>query len=160
MPSVHADPDQTDAGAYGMVISLIATTVKRLGAVCLAFVVLWHVARHAGPQACEAIVHVARPGVIVSVDTRSYRVDSIEDSPVVCELTPGTHTVKVQRDELLLGEEDFTVEAGKQVVLYPIARRMAAPAVASSGPESVSASESARPVGLAVRITKPAAINH
>ncbi len=143
-----------------MVISLIATTVKRLGAVCLALVIFWHVAQHAGPQAGEAIVHVARPGVIVSVDTRSYRIDSIEDSPVVCELTPGTHTVKVLRDDLLLGEEDFTVEAGKQVVLYPIARPRAAPALASSGPESVSASESARRVGLAVHIPKPTAINH
>jgi hypothetical protein len=143
-----------------MVISLIATTVKRLGAVCLAFVVLWHVARHAGPQVGQAIVHVPRPGVIVSIDNRSYRIDSIEDSPVVCELAPGVHTVKVERDVLLLGDEDFTVEAGKQVVLYPIARPMAVQAVASRGPGSVPASGSARPAALGHRIPKPAAINH
>jgi hypothetical protein len=160
MPADHADPDLTDAGVYGMLISLIATTVKRLGAVCLAFVVLWHVGRHAGPQAGEAIVHVPRPGVIVSVDYRSYRIDSSADSPVVCELAPGTHTVKVLRDDLLLSEQDFTIEAGKQVILYPVARPMAAPAVASIGPERVPASESARPAGLAVRIPKPAVINH
>jgi hypothetical protein len=160
MPVDRADPDLTDAGVYGMLISLIATTVKRLGAVCLAFVVLWHVGRYAGPQAGEAIVHVARHGVIVSVDNRSYRIDSIGDSPVVCELAPGTHTVKVYRDELLLSDEDFTVEAGKQVVLFPIARTRGVPAVASIGPGSVPASESVRPAGLAVRIPKSAAINH
>jgi hypothetical protein len=143
-----------------MVISLIATSVKRLGAVCLALVILWHLAHHAGPQVGKAIVHAPRPGVLVSIDNRSYRIDSLAESPVVCELSPGAHTVKVHRDELLLGEEDFTVEPGKQVILHPIAHWAATRVAVSSERESVPASTSARPAGLAIRIRKPAAINH
>ena len=74
-----------------MDISLIATLARRLGAVCLALVIFWLVARHAGPQRGTAIVHVLQPNVVVAVDDRSYLVESIAQSPVVCDLEPGPH---------------------------------------------------------------------
>ena len=102
-----------------MDISLIATLARRLGAVCLALVIFWLVARHAGPQRGTAIVHVLQPNVVVAVDDRSYPVESIAQSPVVCDLEPGPHLVKVRQAGLLLGEEEFTIEAGQEVVLCP-----------------------------------------
>jgi hypothetical protein len=159
LPADHADPDQTDAGVNRMVISLIATSLKRLGAVCLIFVILWHVVLHAGPQEGTAIVHVSRPDVDVSIDNRSYHVDSMEESPLVCELPPGVHEVKVSVDGLILGEESFTVEPGKEVVMSPITRaaaKLAASGAGGTGP----ASESNRREGLAVHVRKHAAVRH
>lgn len=155
MPADHANPDLTDAGDYGMVISLIATTVKRLGAVCLAFVLLWHLVRHSGAEVGKAVVYAPRAGVLVSIDHRTYRIDSLKDSPVVCELNPGVHVVQVRRNELLLGEENFTVAPGKSVAVFPLRRR----ATASNRPESPPSSPSARAEGLAVRIRTPEEIN-
>jgi hypothetical protein len=139
-----------------MVISVIATTVKRLGVICMALVLLWHLARLSGAEMGKAIVYAPRAGVLVSIDNRTYRIDSLADSPVVCELSPGVHIVQVRRDELLLGEEDFTVEPGKEVSVFPLHHPVAAPAAASSQGESPPSSPSARPEGLAVRIRKPA----
>jgi hypothetical protein len=152
MPSDHADPHLTDAGVYGMVISLIATTLKRLGAICLAFVLLWHLARHSDVEMGKAIVHAPRAGLLVSIDNRTYRINSLADSPVVCELSPGVHMVQVRRDELLLGEEDFTVAPGRDVAVFPLRHPPAAPAAVSSQRESPPPSQSARPESLAVRI--------
>jgi len=159
MPADHADPDLKDAGVYGMVISLIATTVKRLGVICLALVLLWHLARLSGAEVGKAIVYAPRAGVLVSIDNRTYPIASLADSPVVCELSPGVHLVQVRRNELLLGEEDFIVEPGKAVSVFPLHHPVAVPAAASSQGESPPSSQSARPEGLAVRMRRHAEID-
>ena len=132
-----------------MDISLIATLAKRVGAVCLAMVIFWHVVRHAGPRQGTAIVHVPQSNVVVAVDDQSYHVESIAQSPLVCDLEPGSHVVKLRHGGLLLGEEDFTVEAGKEVVVCPFHRLEAAAAAASGGSES--RPEAIGPPGLMVR---------
>ena len=108
-----------------MLISLIATTIKRLGAVCLVFVIVWHVARHIDPRQGKAIVHAPRPGVLVSIDHLTFPVSTTAESPVVCSLDPGYHFVKVVWDGVILGEQRFTVEPGGEVVLGPFDRPVA-----------------------------------
>ena len=133
-----------------MDISLIATLARRLGAVCLALVIFWLVVRHAGPQRGTAIVHVLQPDVVVAVDGRSYPVESIAQSPVVCDLEPGPHVVKVTHGWLLLGEKEFTVEAGQEVVLCPF-QDPENPEVAGAGGRGLAPEVT----GLAVHTRRP-----
>jgi hypothetical protein len=57
------------------------------------------------------------PEVDVSVDDESYRVKSLWESPVVCELRPGRHTVRMIRYGQVLYEEEFTLAAGEERIL-------------------------------------------
>ncbi len=104
-----------------MDISLIATLIKRLAAVCLASVVVWHVAQHAGRKQGRAIVHVSQPDVMVEVDDRTFHVGSLKHSPVICDLDPGPHRAEGWRNGRLIGERRFEVEAGREVVVRPSA---------------------------------------
>jgi hypothetical protein len=100
-----------------MDISLIATLMKRLGVICFALVMFWHVAHPGGPRRGRAIVHVSRPDVVVVVDHRDYRVESVAQSPVVCDLEPGEHMAQARRGEVLLDEQIFTIEPGKEAIV-------------------------------------------
>ena len=50
--------------------------------------ILWQVHDHCGSMKCVAYVHVATPGVDVTVDDQTYRVETLWESPIVCELLP------------------------------------------------------------------------
>jgi hypothetical protein len=138
-----------------MVISLIASLLKRLGAVCLAFVIIWHVTQHAAPRLGKAIVHVSQSDVVVIVDQRDYSVRTFAESPVICELEPGDHTVQVWRRGVLLGEEHFTVESGKETVVAPFDRPHS-DTHAATDPTVPTAQPNSGP-SLAVRIRRPTA---
>lgn len=127
-----------------MNISLVATLAKRLGAVCFLLIVLWHAGRHAGLWRGRAIVHVAEPEVTVNIGARQYRVVSMRESPLVCELEPGVHMAEVWRRGKLVGQETFVVESGKDVVVYPLSRRTGAVAGGPTRP----AQRKARPAHL------------
>jgi len=134
-----------------MTISLIATLLKRLGAVCLAFLIFWHASHHASPWRGKAIVHVSEVGhVLVAVDQKLYRVDSLADAPVICDLEPGPHVAQVWLRGVLRGEEHFTIEPGKEVVIAPFDHPAIEGAPNSDRPEP--AAQMAPGAGLAVRI--------
>jgi hypothetical protein len=101
-----------------MILSLIATLVKRLGAVCIVFVILWHVTDHTGPRRGKAVVHVSRPDVHVVIDYRDFPVASIAQSPVVCELEPGNHVASVRHGKVMLDEQSFSIDPGQEIVLH------------------------------------------
>jgi hypothetical protein len=104
-----------------MVISFIATWFKRLGANCLAFVILWHLTSHDAPRRGKAMVHLASPDhAVVSIDHDLYRVNSAADTPVVCELAPGRHVAQVWRNGFLVGEQAFTIEPGRVAIIGPL----------------------------------------
>ena len=136
-----------------MVISMLATLLKRLGVVCLAFVVVWHITQSSTPRWGKAIVHVSRTKrAVVSIDHADYLVRSAMESPVVCDLDPGSHLVQVWEAGKLLGERRINVVAGEEVVVPPFVR-----------PASVQVGEGDRPEtngGLAARIqdSPPAAV--
>jgi hypothetical protein len=102
----------------GMMLQTIAYTLgKPVGAVILGGAVLWQVARHSGPSNGRALVHVSTTPVELAVDCAVYRVESLDDSPVACELKPGRHAVEMVRDGKVLYYEEFDVIAGRDVVL-------------------------------------------
>ena len=139
-----------------MAISMIATLLKRLGAVCLVFVIFWHITQQAAPRRGKAIVHLAdADDVMVAIDQRNYRVESAAETPLVSDLEPGAHTARVWQHGVLLGVKHFTIQPGKQVVIAPFTRR---PVGGASG-SSRAAAEKTGAAELAVRIGRSAPTN-
>jgi hypothetical protein len=90
---------------------------KPLGALLLGGVILWQVAAHVTPPHGRALVHVSTTPVEVAVDDHVYRVPTLYVSPVVCELKPGRHTVRMLRDGRVLYREEVSIVAGEDVIL-------------------------------------------
>jgi hypothetical protein len=97
--------------------SLVVGTVKGLSALALGGVILWQVHDHCGAMKAVAYVHVVTPEVDVTVDRQTYRVETLWDSPIVCELRPGRHLLRMLRSGRVLFEQEFTLDAGQEVVL-------------------------------------------
>lgn len=96
---------------------IFITVGRRVAGLALGVVVLWQVAEHAGPSRGRALVHVSCvPGDVV-VDQNVYHVDSLEETPIVCELRPGRHVARMLRDDRVLYQEEFAVSAGEEVIL-------------------------------------------
>lgn len=102
-----------------MILSLIATAVKRIGIVCVVLLIAWHGLRHEAPAKGTAVVHIPEAGVVVWIDNRPFPVSRMVDEPVVCELLPGMHRVEIRHGPLTLGAQRFLVEPGKEAVLWP-----------------------------------------
>jgi hypothetical protein len=101
---------------------------KRVASFVLGGLVLWQVAEHAGPSKGTAVIHVAIPNADLKVDDDSYRVADPRQSPLVCELKPGPHSIRLLRDGQVLYREEFDVAAGKDIVLVAWDEHDSAPA--------------------------------
>jgi hypothetical protein len=106
--------------------------VKAVGGLALGGAVLWQVAAHSGPPNGIAYVHVSTPQVDVMVDERTYHIQSLWDSPIVCELRPGKHSLQMSRYGQTLFAEEFTLKAAEEVVLTAWERPEIAPATPAS----------------------------
>ena len=51
------------------------------------------------------------------VDDVAYQVESLWETPIVCEISPGRHILRMSRGERVLYEEEFTLGPGKEIVL-------------------------------------------
>jgi hypothetical protein len=102
----------------GMLLQSISYAVgKWVGALILGAVVLWQVVEHAGTTNGGAIVHVSTTPADVTIDDAAYHVDSLEQTPIVCELRAGRHKVRMLREGRVVYEEEFTIVAGQELVL-------------------------------------------
>jgi hypothetical protein len=97
--------------------SLSYSLAKPIASVLLGGVILWQVAEHAGSSKGRAIVHVSTPKVEITVDDAPYWVESLETTPIVCDLTPGHHVVRMHREGRVLYQEEFSVDCGGEVIL-------------------------------------------
>jgi hypothetical protein len=77
----------------------------------------WWVVEHVGGPTGTAVVHVCEPGVDLAVGDRTYRVEQRTDAPLVCELPPGRHELRMSRGDRVLYREVFTLGRGEQLVL-------------------------------------------
>jgi hypothetical protein len=96
---------------------LVFGTAKALGALALGGAILGQVLVHSVPTKGIAYVHVMKPWVTVTIDDQTYWVEAIRDTPIVCELCPGSHMLRMLRSENVLFEEEFTLDPGQEVVL-------------------------------------------
>jgi hypothetical protein len=97
--------------------SFVMAVGKRSAALALGTVVLWQVAEHTGPTRGRAVVHVATLPADLVVDGNVYRVEDLHTTPIICELRPGRHTAQLIRGEQVLYREEFTLDAGDEVIL-------------------------------------------
>jgi hypothetical protein len=102
---------------FTLIRTILAATIKGIGALALGGAILAMVARNCGPRQGVAYVHVLATCVDVAVDEFGYRVESLGETPIVCVLPPGRHTLRMSRDQVTLYEEEFVLEPGKEVVL-------------------------------------------
>ena len=79
--------------------------------------ILWQVVIHIGPQYGIAYVHVSTPNVDVMVDDERYHIESLWETPIVCELSPGSHVLRMYRSGRLVYEENFSLGVGQDIVL-------------------------------------------
>jgi hypothetical protein len=105
----------------------IFVMIKGMATVGLGGVVLWQAAIHARYDTCIAYVHVSMINVEVAVDDSEYRIESLWQSPIVCELAPGRHMLRMYQTGRVVYEEEFTLENGQQVVLTAGERPKEAP---------------------------------
>jgi hypothetical protein len=100
-----------------LIRSLALLIVKGIGALALGGAILWQVTEHCGALKGIAYVHVAHPQVNVTVDDETYWVETLWDTPIVCELRPGRHMLIMTQKGRVLSEQEFTLEPGQEVVL-------------------------------------------
>ena len=53
----------------------------------------------------------------MTVDNETYHIDTPAESPIVCELRPGKHGLRMTRNGETLYEEKFTLRPAEEVVL-------------------------------------------
>jgi hypothetical protein len=97
--------------------SLILSAAKWVSALLLGGGILWQVADHCDATKARLILHVTKRNVDVTVDDATYRVETDWETPLVCELEPGRHTVRMLREGRVLYEEPFTVAPSEEVIL-------------------------------------------
>jgi hypothetical protein len=97
--------------------TMIFALVKGIGAFGLGGLILWQVVIHIGPQYGVAYIHVPTPNVDVTVDDEKYHIETIWETPIVCELSPGPHVLRMSRSGRVVYEENFSLGVGQEVVL-------------------------------------------
>jgi hypothetical protein len=97
--------------------TIFTALIRGAGSLALGCTILGYVAAQAGPQGCEAAIHVTEADVHLWVDGESYRVDSWRDAPILWPLRPGRHVLRMLRGGRILYEETFTLGRGEEVVL-------------------------------------------
>ena len=100
-----------------LIQTLCVALAKRVGALLLGGVILWQVSVHSGPTKGQAVVHVSVPKVEVTVDQARHWIETLWDTPIVCDLHPGRHTVRMYRSGRVVYEEEFTIAAGQELIL-------------------------------------------
>ena len=97
--------------------SLIIWTGKGIGAFGLGGAILWNVAVLCGPLNGTAYIHVSTPNVEVMVDDVHHHVETLWETPLVCELSPGPHQLRMIRSGKTVFEQEFSLGVGKELVL-------------------------------------------
>ena len=100
-----------------LIRSIVLGIVKGVVALALGGAILWEVVEHCGPAKGIAYVHVAKSQVNVTVDDETYWVESLWETPIVCELRRAATTLRMLQNGHVLFEEEFTLEPGEEVVL-------------------------------------------
>ncbi len=100
-----------------LIQALCMAQAKRAGAVVLGGAILWQVSLRCGAMTGQAVVHVSMPNVVIAVDDATYWVETLWETPIVCDLPPGRHTVRMHRSGRVVYEEEFTLATGQEVIL-------------------------------------------
>jgi hypothetical protein len=90
---------------------------KMIGSLLLGGVILTQVASRVGPHHGRATVHVMTAPVNVLIDDSAFRVDSVFEPAIACELRPGRHSLRMIQDGRVLFLEEFAIAADQDIIL-------------------------------------------
>ncbi|HZW30868.1 MAG TPA: hypothetical protein VFF52_09195 [Isosphaeraceae bacterium] len=96
---------------------LLVRALRETGSLALGGTILGLVAHHCGPQEGVADIHVSTPGTDVTVDDAEYHVATLWETPIVCDLSPGPHLLRMCRGGRVVFEQEFWLAPGQEVVL-------------------------------------------
>jgi hypothetical protein len=71
----------------------------------------------------SVVVHVTEPDVEVRIDDVTYVIRGMTHDPIECLLSPGAHRLVMSRAGVVLFDEPFVVERGRDLVLTAWNRR-------------------------------------
>ena len=97
--------------------ALVLAAAKPLAAIILGGAIIWEVAVHCGPSLGTVYVHVTGGDGDVMIDEETYHVTALEDSPIVRELRPGRHVVRMARDGRNVFQQEISIASGEEIVL-------------------------------------------
>jgi hypothetical protein len=83
----------------------------------VALMIFREAAKESPPKEAEVVVHLGNLGVDVAIDHRNFRIDRVEQLPIVCTLKSGPHTLRMTRAGRTLYEEVFTTRPGEDRIL-------------------------------------------
>lgn len=129
---------------------IMAAAAKLVLFLLFAAPILWQIAENSGSRRGIAYIHVPKPEVLVTVDAATYWVETLWETPVVCELQPGIHNLKMTKGGLVLYENEFRLAPGEEVVI--VAEKDFDPAREDARSEVYEVQPSTRPSQLARRI--------
>jgi hypothetical protein len=101
-------------------ISLIVVTVKRLIMFCVLALAVWHITASlswAKPYG-KVLVYVSEQPSVLTVDRQHYLINPQMAYPLICELSPGEHVLRLERKGEKIYEETFSVEAHREQTIF------------------------------------------
>jgi hypothetical protein len=97
--------------------SLPLALVKGAMMFVLGGAILCQVVQQCGRGTGVVYVHVTTPDVDVTIDDATFHLHSLEESPIVCDLLPGGHVLRMLRGERVLFDEEFMLGPGEERVM-------------------------------------------
>jgi hypothetical protein len=101
-------------------LSLIVVTAKRLMLFCVLALASWHIAASltSGVPYGKVLVYVSEQPSTLTVDRQHYSITPQMSYPLVCELAPGRHVLRLERNGARIYEQAFTVEARREQTIF------------------------------------------
>ncbi|QDV32943.1 hypothetical protein [Tautonia plasticadhaerens] len=96
---------------------ILGQAAQSVAAGVLGMTMLSSIVAHSKGTSGEVVLHVVEPDVEVIFGGESFRVEGRRYEPIVRELSPGGHRLRVERDGRVLQDEHFRVERGGFLVL-------------------------------------------
>jgi hypothetical protein len=100
-----------------LIRSILLAALKGAGALLLGGAILWEVAVNCGPPFGIVYVHVSPGDGDLAIDDVTYHVRSLEETPIVRKLQPGSHMLRLSRNGGVVFEQEFSLNSGEELVL-------------------------------------------
>jgi hypothetical protein len=96
---------------------LISNGLRAAGAMLLGGVILWQVADRAVPHRGETIIHVTVADADVFLDDDHYQIHDQADSPIVRQIKPGWHVLRMMKYGKVLYDRPFEILRGDDGII-------------------------------------------
>jgi Na+-transporting NADH:ubiquinone oxidoreductase subunit NqrB len=101
-------------------LNLLVITAKRLIILGVVALALWHITvmLTSGVDYGKVLVYVSEQPSILTIDRQHYSITKQVSLPLICELRPGEHQLRLEQNGRKVYEHSFTVEARREQTLF------------------------------------------